>query len=80
MGALEMIRDICKDQDGDCNDCPFVNSNMMTPDELKEWDGYVDMCCYFNEDPVLWDTDRIISTAEAAYKNKFGYYKERKEK
>lgn len=69
MGALNMIGDICK-KATDCKECPFVNDNMLTPDEKKAFDSKILSECYFDFAPDAWDIQRIIITADFAYRVK----------
>ena len=76
MGALEMIRAVCSEMDTCCVKCPFVNDNMLTPEEKEQIAGddfapkFDD--CYFELPPDAWDTDRIFVTADSAYKAMIG--------
>ena len=71
MSTLNMIRDIC-DETEDCKACPFVNDNMLTPGEKEGFDDTVINDCFFHfVNPDSWDTERIDSTARAAYQAKF---------
>lgn len=71
MGALEMISAVCSETD-DCVNCPFVNNNMLTPEEKEQIVGCDFDDCYFELPPDAWDTDRIFDTANAAYKAMIG--------